>query len=127
MGSDCLAYKSYWFRDHFLLVTRSDHTTGSRNIKPEVVSKVQKLTQYALFFLRMGPFKGEVPFFARLWLVGVRVKVSFTTGAVWSAILPTVWLLVLPVWCWLIRVVLDKIEEGCKMVVCISVCVCVCV
>jgi len=27
----------------FLLVARSDHTTGSRNIKPEVVFKVQKM------------------------------------------------------------------------------------
>ena len=31
----------------FLLVARSDHTTGSRNIKPEVVFKVQKIAQYA--------------------------------------------------------------------------------
>jgi len=28
----------------FLLVVRSDHTTGSRNIKTEVVFKVQKMT-----------------------------------------------------------------------------------
>ena len=41
MGRGCLAYKSYRFRDHVLLVARSDHTTGSRNIKPEVVFKVQ--------------------------------------------------------------------------------------
>jgi len=27
----------------FLLVARSDHKTGSRNIKPEVVFKVQKM------------------------------------------------------------------------------------
>jgi len=27
----------------FLLVARSDQTTGSRNIKPEVVFKVQKM------------------------------------------------------------------------------------
>ena len=27
----------------FLLVARSDHTTGSRNMKPEVVFKVQKM------------------------------------------------------------------------------------
>jgi len=32
----------YWLKDHFLLVARSDHTTGSRNTKPEVVFKVQK-------------------------------------------------------------------------------------
>jgi len=35
----------------------------------------------------MGPFKGEVPVFARLW--PGRVRVSFTTGAVRSAILAT--------------------------------------
>jgi len=29
----------------FLLVARSDHTTGSRNIKPEVVFKVQKMAR----------------------------------------------------------------------------------
>jgi len=34
MGWDCLAYKSYWLRDHFRLVARLDHTIGSRNIKP---------------------------------------------------------------------------------------------
>ena len=61
MGWDCLAYKSYWFRDHFPLVARSDHTAGSRNIKPEVIFKVQKMAQYALFCLILGPFKGEVP------------------------------------------------------------------
>jgi len=27
----------------FLLLARSDHTTGSRNIKPEVVFKLQKM------------------------------------------------------------------------------------
>jgi len=43
MGWDCLAYKSHWLIDHFLLVARSDHTTGSRNIKPEVVFKVHKM------------------------------------------------------------------------------------
>jgi len=31
----------------FLLVAMSDHTTGSRNIKPEVVFKVQKMARYA--------------------------------------------------------------------------------
>ena len=120
MGWNCLAYKSYWLRDHFLLVLRSDHTTGSRNIKPEV-AKVHKMAWNALFYPVMGPFKGRSAFFVRLWPIGVTVKVSFTTGAVWSAILPTARLLVLPVWCRLTRVVLDKIKEGHKM------CVCVCV
>ena len=46
----------------FLLVARSDHTTGSRNIKPEVVFKVQKMARYASFCLMMGPFKGESAF-----------------------------------------------------------------
>jgi len=41
----------------------------------------------------MGPFKGEVPVFARLW----PIRVSFMTGAVWSAILATAGLLVLHV------------------------------
>ena len=77
----------------FLLVARSDHTTGSRNIKPEVAFKVQKMARYALFCL-MGPFKGEVTVFARLWPVRVSVRVSFTTVAVRSAILATAGLLV---------------------------------
>ena len=76
----------------FLLVARSDHTTGNRNIKLEVVFKVQKMAQYASFCLIMGPFKGEVPVFARLW--PVRVTVSFITGAEWSANLATAGLLV---------------------------------
>jgi len=42
----------------------------------------------------MDLFKGEVPVFARLWPVRVRVRVSFMTGAVRSAILATAWLLV---------------------------------
>ena len=42
----------------------------------------------------MGLFKGDVPVFARLWPVRVRVGVSFTTGAVWLAILATAGLLV---------------------------------
>jgi len=92
MSWDCIAYKSYWLRGHFLLVARSDHTTGSRNVKPEVVFKVQKMAQYASFCLIMDPFKGEVPVFARLW--PVRVRVSFTTGVVWSAIPATARLLV---------------------------------
>jgi len=74
--------------------------------------KVQKMAQYASFCLIMGPLKGEVPVFARLWPVRppwraetpthsrgpgnirVRVRVSFTTGAVRSAILATAGLLV---------------------------------
>ena len=94
-GLDCLACKSYWLRDHFLLIARSDHTTASRNIKLEVVFKVQKISRYASFCLTMGPVKGEVPVFARLWPVRVRVRVSFTTEAVRSAILATAELLVL--------------------------------
>jgi len=80
MGWDCLAYKSCWLRDHFLLVARSDHTTGNRNIKPGVVFKVQKMARYASICLNMVPFKGEVPVYARLWLVGVRVRVSLRLG-----------------------------------------------
>jgi len=94
MGCECLAYTSYWLRDHFLLVARSDHTTGSRNIKPEVVFKVQKMARYASFCLKLGSFKGEVPVFARLWPVRVRVRVSFATVVVRSAILATAGLLV---------------------------------
>jgi len=61
---------------------------------------VQKMVRYASFCLIMGPFKGQVPVFARLWPVRVRVSfttapVSFTTGAVRSAILATAGLLVL--------------------------------
>jgi len=95
VGWDCLAYKSNWLRDHFLLVARSDHTTGNRNIKPDVVFKVQKMAQYALFRLIMGLFKGGgVPVLAKLWPVRVSVRVSFTTGAARSAILATAGLLV---------------------------------
>ena len=78
----------------FLLVASSDHTTRSRNIKPEVVFKVQKIARYAFFCLIMGPFKGEVPVFARLWPIRVRVRNSFTTSAVRLAILATAGLLV---------------------------------
>jgi len=53
-------------------------------LKPEVVFNVQKMAQYASFCLIVGPFKGEVPVFARL--SPVRVRVSFTTWAVRSAI-----------------------------------------
>jgi len=69
MDWDYLAYKFYWLRDNFLLVARSDHITGSRNIKPEVVFKVQKMAQYALFCQIMRPFKGKCVLFARLWPV----------------------------------------------------------
>ena len=57
------------FIAYFLLVARSDHTTGSRNIKSEVVFRVQKIARYDSFCLIMGPFKGEVHVFARLWPV----------------------------------------------------------
>jgi len=50
----------------FLLVTRSDHTTRSRNIKLEVVFEVQKMARYASFCLTMGLFKEELTVFARL-------------------------------------------------------------
>jgi len=40
----------------------------------------------------MGPFKGQVPVFVRLW--PVRVRVNFTTAAAQSAILATAGLLV---------------------------------
>jgi len=76
----------------FLLVAASDHTTGSRNIQPEIVFKVQKMARYASFCLIIGPLKGEETVFARLW--PVRVRVSFMTGAVRSAILATAGLLV---------------------------------
>jgi len=52
------------------------------------------MAPYASFCLIMGPFKGEVPVFAELWPIRVRVMVSFTTGAVQSAILATAELLV---------------------------------
>jgi len=96
------------------LVARLDHTTGSKNEKPEVVFKVQKVARYASFCLIMVPFNGELSVFARLspvWLpwrasrrrltltgpamYTVRVTVTFTTGAVRSAILATAGLLVL--------------------------------
>ena len=101
----------------FLLVARSDHTTGSRNIKPEVVFKVQKMSRHASFYLIM-------PIFVRLW--PVRVRVSFTTGAVELAILATAGLLV-PFWCRLTWVVPDKTQEGRKTVLCVCVHVRVCV
>ena len=81
LGLPCLQVLGYWFS----VSARSDHTTGSRNIKPEVVFKVQKMARYALFCLIIGPFKGEVPVFAKLR--PVRVRIGFTTGVVRSAIL----------------------------------------
>jgi len=95
MDWDCLAYKSCWLGDHFLLVARSDHTTGSRNLKPEVVFKVQKMVRYASSCPIMGRLRGSACF-ARLWPVRVRVRisVSFTTTAVRSSILATAGLLV---------------------------------
>jgi len=98
-------------RTGFLLVAMSDHTTGSRNIKPEVVFKVQKMARYASFCLIMGPFKRETACFCQIIACSAtvacaktpshsrgpgngRVRVSFTTGAVWSTILATAWLLV---------------------------------
>jgi len=96
-GLDCLPCLQVLLAQRSFCVASSDHTTGSRNIKPEVVFKVQKMARFALFCLIMGQFKGEVPVFARLWPVRVRVRVSFTTGAVRSAILVTAWLLVLKV------------------------------
>ena len=52
------------------------------------------MARYASFCLIMGQFKGDVPVFARLWPVMVGNMVSFTTGAVRSAILATAGLLV---------------------------------
>jgi len=56
----------------FVFCARSDHTTRSRNIKPEVVFKVQNMARYALFCLIMGLSKAEMPIFARLWPDRVR-------------------------------------------------------
>jgi len=98
----------------FLLVARSNHTTGSRNIKPKVVFKVQKMARKcALFCLIMGLFKGGTACFCQIIVrsaavactetpshsrgpgnIRVRVWVSFTTGAVRSAIQATAGLLV---------------------------------
>jgi len=108
MDWDCLAYKSHWLKDRFLLVARSDHTTGSRNTKLQVVFKVQKMDQYASFCLKMGPFKGKCPFlpdygpFSRHGMrqdacnnmVRIKVSIRVGLGAVWSAILATAGLLV---------------------------------
>jgi len=63
-------------------------------LKLEVVLTVKKMARYALFCLIMGPFKREVPVFARLWPVRVKVRVSFTTGVARAAILATAGLLV---------------------------------
>jgi len=76
----------------------------------EVVFKVQKMARYAC--LIMGPFKEEVPVFARLR--PVRVRVSFTTGAVRSAILATSGLVVY------------LLKYTSLHVACVCVCVCAC-
>jgi len=76
-----------------LLAQMSDHTTGSRNIKLEVVFKVQKIAQYASFCLIIGPFKGKCLFLPDYGPLGSGL-VLVTTGAVWSAILATAGLLV---------------------------------
>ena len=55
---------------------------------------MQKMALYALFCVIMGLLRGKVPFFVRLWPIRVKVRVSFTNGAVRSAILATAWLLV---------------------------------
>ena len=102
MGWYCLAYSP----TGFLLVARLDHTTRSRNIKPEVILKRRKWLDVS-FCLIMGSFKGELPAFARLspvlslWsaprchlTLAVRQYYGFTTGAVRSAILATAGLLV---------------------------------
>jgi len=83
MGRDCLAYKSYWLRDHFLLVARSDHTTGNRNIKPEVVSKVQKMakSKYASFCLIMGPFEGKCLFLPDYGPLGLGLGLVLRLGS----------------------------------------------
>jgi len=61
---------------YVLLVARSDHTTGSRNMKPPVVFKVQKMARSICLI-----FPHSACFFARLWPIRVRVRVSFTTGS----------------------------------------------
>jgi len=67
----------------FLLVARSDHTTGSRNIKPEVALKVQKMAGYASLCFIMGPlnnFTACMPdfFLARRKIPHALVPESFT-------------------------------------------------
>ena len=93
MGLDSLANRSYCLRDHFLLVARLDHTTGSRNIKPEVVFEVQKMAQYASFNLTMGLYKGEMPILPDYDPLRLGLGLVLT-GAVRSAILATAGLLV---------------------------------
>ena len=46
------------------------------------------------YFASMGPFKGDECLFLPDWPIRVRVRVSFTNGAVQSAILATAGLLV---------------------------------
>jgi len=45
-----------------VLVARSDHRTGSRSIKLEVVFKVQKMARYAPFCLIMAHLRGKCLF-----------------------------------------------------------------
>jgi len=53
------------------------------------------MARYASFCLIMGPSKGEVTVFARVWPVRIRLRVSFTTGTIRSASIATAVLLVL--------------------------------
>jgi len=71
------------------------------------------------FCLIMNPFTGEVPVFARLWPSGVRVRVSFTTRTVRSAILATAGLLVRPLCSNISKTVQDmnKVSAGGKVTV----------
>jgi len=50
----------------FLSVSGLDHATGSRNIKPEVLFKVQKMARYVSFCLIMGSFKGGSAYFCQI-------------------------------------------------------------
>jgi len=82
LGLPCL---QYWLRGHFLFVARSDYTTENRNIKPEVVFKVQKMARGASFCLIMGSFKrGKCPFlpdYAPLVLgLGLVLQLGSTVG-----------------------------------------------
>jgi len=55
MGWDFLAYKSYLFSVS-CKVGSHNRTTGRRNIKLEVIFKVQKMARYASFCFIMDPF-----------------------------------------------------------------------
>jgi len=59
--------------------------------------------------------------------IGIRVRVRFTTGAVWSAILATAGLLVLPFLYCLTREVPDKIQKSRKTIVCVRYCTTWCI